>query len=193
MLARHFFLFGCGMVIAGCGAASPPRQVENVVSLPPPAADGTYMVKFPDPGRHVGRGHRLAIGVAEPVQCRFSPHFAFGSAEPLPQDIVELQGFASCLQSELARDKPIEIIGHADAHGSSNQNLRLALARAERVRNILVAQGVEPERMTVRSVGEQDARGFLTAYAHGYDRRVDVALLYEAREPSNRYEVASWR
>lgn len=192
---RSFALaFVGGLFAVGCTAAA-PKQVENAAALPPPAADGQYRVQFPDTGHHVSRSRRLATGPAEPVQCRFSPHFAFGSTEPLPQDIIELRAFADCLKSDAASDKPIEIIGHADVRGSTSRNMRLALARAERVRDILVEQGVERERMHVRSVGESAALGFLSAYSYGFDRRVDVALMYDQREPSdtNRYDVTAWR
>lgn len=197
MLARYSFACVCGLLVAGCaGAGTSPQQVDTTAaSLPRPAADGTYSVKFPSTGHYVARNHQLAIGASEPIQCRFSPHFAFGSAEPLPQDVLELHSFAGCLNSEPARNQTIEIVGHADVSGSSMRNMKLALARAERVRDILVEQGVSQERMLVRSVGERGALGFLSGYSYGFDRRVDVQLLYEPREPrdTNRYDVASWR
>jgi peptidoglycan-associated lipoprotein len=109
--------------------------------------------------------------------------------------MLDLETLADCLQSEGARERPIEIIGHADVRGSSARNLKLARARAERVRAILVTHGVDAERMQVRSVGDHAALGFLSSYSHGFDRRVDIALVYEGREPSdtNRYDVAAWR
>jgi len=194
MLTRRFLALLCALFVEGC-AASTPKQVERAASLPTPAADGTYAVHFPNTGHDVLRNHRLATGPAEPVKCKFSPHFAFGSAEPLPQEMSDLENLALCLQSDSARDLPIEIVGHADVRGSSKRNLKLGLARAERVRDILVAYGVDAARMQVRSVGERAALGFLSQYSHGFDRRVDVALVYDVREPSdtNRYDVAAWR
>ena len=194
MLTSRFLPLFCALFVAGC-AASAPKQVEHAASLPAPAADGTYEVHFPDTGHHVSRNHRLAAGPAEPVKCKFSPHFAFGSTEPLPQDMSDIENLAHCLQGDLARELPIEIVGHADVRGSSNRNLKLGQARAERVRDILVAHGVDAARIHVRSVGERAALGFLSPYSHGFDRRVDVALVYDVREPSdtNRYDVAAWR
>lgn len=194
MVARQSFALVCGLFVAGC-AASAPKQVENTASLPAPAADGTYEVQFPNTGHYVRRNHRLVIGPSEPVQCRFSPHFALGSAEPSQQDLLDLKTLADCLQGKLARELPIEIVGHADVRGSSAKNLKLGLTRAERVRNILVAHGVDAGRMQVRSVGEHASLGFLSPYSHGFDRRVDIALVYDVREPSdtNRYDVAAWR
>lgn len=194
MLSRHAFGLVCSLFVSGC-AATAPKQVDHAASLPPPAADGTYKVEVPSTGHYVGRAHRLATGPSEPVQCKFSPHFAWGSAEPLPQDVLDLEVLADCLNVKEARARPIEIVGHADVRGSSAHNLALGLARAERVRDILVSHGVDPARMQVRSVGELAALGFLSTYSHGFDRRVDVALVYEGREPSetNRYDVAAWR
>lgn len=194
MLARESFALVCGLFVAGC-ATSAPKQVEHAAALPSPNSDGTYVVQFPDTGHYVGRNHKLAIGPSEPLQCKFSPHFAWGSAEPLPQDMDDLDNLADCLKTETAMERPIEIVGHADARGSSARNFKLALSRAERVRDLLVARGVDAGRMQIRSVGERAALGFMTPYSHGFDRRVDIALVYEAREPSdtNRYDVAAWK
>ncbi len=194
MLTRHSLALVCGLLVAGC-ATSSPKQVETAAALPPPAKDGTYEVKAPDSGHYVFRAHQLAVGPDEAAKCRVSPHFAFGSSEPLPQDVNQLKNFASCVNSEAAQDKTIEIVGHSDARGSSDRNLMLAMARAEKVRDILVKQGVKQERMLVRSVGEQGTLGFLSMYSHGFDRRVDVALVYEVHEPAdtNRYDVTAWK
>lgn len=194
MLARYSYMLIGALFVAGC-ASSAPKQVENAASLPAPAADGTYKVEFPDTGHYVGREHRMAMGPAEPVQCKSSPHFALGSAEPLPQDMLDLKALADCLQTKEARERPVEIIGHADVRGSSAKNMKLGLARAERVRDILIGHGVAPARLQVRSVGEHASLGFLSSYSHGFDRRVDIALVYESKEPSDtsRYDVAAWR
>jgi outer membrane protein OmpA-like peptidoglycan-associated protein len=194
MLARHCLTFVYCMLLSGC-AASAPKQVENQAPLPSPGAGGTYTLELPDTGNHAVRKRRLAVGPAEPVQCKFSPHFALGSAEPLPQDRLDLKVLADCLNSEGAREMPIEIIGHADVRGSARNNEMLGRARAERVRGILASHGVDPTRMQVRSVGEVASLGFLSGYSHGFDRRVDVALVYNCREPSdtNRYDVAAWK
>lgn len=194
MLARQSFALACGLLVAGCaGAAS--KQVETAAALPPPAKDGTYEAQAPDSGHYVFRDNQLAAGPEEAVKCRVSPHFAFGSSEPLPQDVIQLENFASCVNSEAAQDKTIEIVGHSDSRGSSERNLMLAMARAEKVRDILVKKGVKQERMLVRSVGEQGTLGFLSMYSHGFDRRVDVALMYEPHEPAdtNRYDVTAWK
>jgi outer membrane protein OmpA-like peptidoglycan-associated protein len=207
MLPRNTFALVCALFAAGCASSSPkqvesaatasssPKQVESVAKMPPAEADGTFKPKLPNAGHYKGRNHTLAIRSSAPVQCRFSPHFALGSSEPMPQDMADLEVLADCMNSEQAKDRSIEIVGHADINGSSARNMKLSLARAERIRDILAAHGVKPERMQVRSVGERAALGYLSGYSNGFDRRVDVTLVFDVREPveTNRYDIAVWR
>lgn len=194
MLNRHSFALVCGMFIAGCGTSS-PKQVESAATMPRSGADGAFKPDLPSAGHYNGRNHNLATGSSEPVQCRFSPHFALGSSEPMPQDMADLEELAHCMNSASAKDRSIEVVGHSDVNGSSVRNMRLSLARAERIRDILEAHGVDRSRMQVRSVGERAALGYLSGYSNGFDRRVDVTLVYDVREPSdtNRYDVAVWQ
>ena len=48
----------------------------------------------------------------------------------------------------------VEIGGHTDSTGSSDNNLRLSTARAMAVRDHLASQGVAASRLTVRGYGE---------------------------------------
>lgn len=194
MLVCRIFALAAGMLVAGC-AANVPQQVENQRPLPQPREDGTYAVKMPDLGRGVARERKLATGPSEPVRCTFSPHFAFRSAEPLPQDRIALEDVADCLNQDEARDRAIEVIGHADVRGNAATNDALALQRARRVREILTEHGVAWDRIRVKSVGERASLGFLPSYSHGFDRRVDVTLASDRIAPSDtdRYEVSQWR
>ena len=45
--------------------------------------------------------------------------------------------------------------GHTDSVGSTTNNLRLSQQRADSVRDYLIAQGVEPERLTAIGFGEE--------------------------------------
>lgn len=194
MLSRTSFALLFGLVVAGCGTSS-PKQVESAATMPRSGADGSFTPDLPNAGHYKGRSHTLAMGSSEPVQCRFSPHFALGSSEPMPQDRADLKELADCLNSDAAKDRSIEVVGHADVNGSSVRNMKLSLARAERIRDILETHGVDRARMQVRSVGERAALGYLSGYSNGFDRRVDVTLVYDVREPAdtNRYDVAIWR
>jgi outer membrane protein OmpA-like peptidoglycan-associated protein len=50
----------------------------------------------------------------------------------------------------------VDIIGHTDRSGSSADNLKLSLRRAEAVRDALIARGVPKALLVVRGVGEDD-------------------------------------
>jgi outer membrane protein OmpA-like peptidoglycan-associated protein len=48
------------------------------------------------------------------------------------------------------------VVGHADQRGASDQNLALSQARASAVLEYLVSQGIGPDRLSARGVGDQD-------------------------------------
>ncbi len=50
----------------------------------------------------------------------------------------------------------IEIIGHTDADGDHHHNLELSRRRAEAVKNYLVGQGIDPQRLTTRGAGPDE-------------------------------------
>lgn len=69
----------------------------------------------------------------------------------------------------------IAVVGHADDTGSANRNRRLALARAIEVRNRLIQEGVDPERIQVSARGEDDpAADNATEYGRARNRRVEI-------------------
>jgi peptidoglycan-associated lipoprotein len=49
----------------------------------------------------------------------------------------------------------IQIQGHSDERGTNNYNLALGERRSTSIKNFLVAQGVEPDRIFVLSYGEE--------------------------------------
>ena len=67
----------------------------------------------------------------------------------------------------------------ADTTGADKYNAELGQKRAERVKAILVSEGVEAARISTASRGEAEAVGdqkAVSGYSQGYDRRVDVVL-----------------
>ena len=77
----------------------------------------------------------------------------------------------------------ILIEGHADERGTREYNLALSERRASAVRNFLVQNGVQAERITMRSFGrERPVDSSNTQAAWTQNRRVVTALL----EPGER-------
>lgn len=71
----------------------------------------------------------------------------------------------------------IRIEGHTDSVGSEEFNLRLSERRAMAIRDLLVARGVAPDRVTVIGYGESRPRASNdTAYGRQLNRRVEIFI-----------------
>ncbi|MCP4305030.1 MAG: BMP family ABC transporter substrate-binding protein [bacterium] len=70
----------------------------------------------------------------------------------------------------------VTVVGYTDAGGSSEENKRISVLRAERVRDYLVVQGVPAERLVVDGRGEDTASG--SAAVAGLERRVEFEVGY---------------
>jgi outer membrane protein OmpA-like peptidoglycan-associated protein len=103
--------------------------------------------------------------------------FASGQSELLPSAGSALEAVARAVQ--LAEDRSVIVEGHTDARGSDEQNLRLSQARADAVRQRLVAAGVDPAR--IRSVGRGEGSPLAdnsTPEGRAENRRVEIVLAH---------------
>ncbi|MEO0802133.1 MAG: OmpA family protein [Cyanobacteria bacterium J06642_2] len=116
-------------------------------------------------------------------------HFAFD------QSFISLESAALLDEVAIAlRQFPeivIELRGHADARGNDAYNRALGDRRARAVRDYLLTQGLDPARMTVRSLGEESPRSpGETIVDLARDRRVEIEyfdvrgldIIFEDRE-----------
>ncbi|RFF27598.1 MULTISPECIES: OmpA family protein [unclassified Wenzhouxiangella] len=75
-------------------------------------------------------------------------------------------------------DKQIRIEGHTDSTGSSSANMRISRLRAEAVRDALVEQGIDADRIQAVGMGEDfPIASNESADGRRKNRRVDVILL----------------
>lgn len=75
-------------------------------------------------------------------------------------------------------DKQIRIEGHTDSTGSSSANMRISRLRAESVRDALVEQGIDVDRIQALGMGEDfPIASNDSADGRRKNRRVDVILL----------------
>ena len=92
-----------------------------------------------------------ALG-AEPRQVRiFIVNFVAGQAEMLPDSRPQIDAAVAYIQPLAGVD--ISVVGHADATGSADVNRALSLQRAEAIRDMLVARGVNARRIQIASFG----------------------------------------
>lgn len=76
------------------------------------------------------------------------------------------------------------IVGHADDRGDATTNSRLAGQRADAVRGYLVAQGIDPARLTTVSRGEDSPLpANRTQSERGGNRRVAIVVQKSPTEP----------
>ncbi len=74
-------------------------------------------------------------------------------------------------------DTRVKIEGHTDDRGSADYNANLSQMRAEAVGNLLIANGIAPERISVQGMGEDyPVATNSTASGRQQNRRVEVTI-----------------
>ena len=100
-------------------------------------------------------------------------HFALDRDNISPESAAVLDQIAAVLKEYPFLTITLE--GHTDPRASEEYNLDLSRRRATSARNYLIQQGIAPERMTIRSLGE--SQRFTTGsdiVNYARDRRVEV-------------------
>jgi peptidoglycan-associated lipoprotein len=91
------------------------------------------------------------------VRVDMSAHFDFDKAQLHDEDKAALDDFASVVRSHHP-DALVTVEGFTDAAGSDAYNKLLGLKRARVVRDYLVAQGLNPEKLRTISYGKAQNR-----------------------------------
>jgi outer membrane protein OmpA-like peptidoglycan-associated protein len=97
------------------------------------------------------------------------------SATITPEGLVVVERLAELLKSNPAAK--VAVSGHTDSNGSPERNLALSVARADAVRDELVALGVESSRITTQ--GEGDTKPLVpndTPANRRINRRIEVQI-----------------
>ena len=98
------------------------------------------------------------IRLRDAIQARLI-HFDFSVPRPAADQEAKLDAAAADMRElvQVARNQgfpvKVTIVGHADATGKDTSNLALSIGRAEVVRSMLRARGVDPGLLTVRGAG----------------------------------------
>jgi outer membrane protein OmpA-like peptidoglycan-associated protein len=100
--------------------------------------------------------------------------FTSGAADLLPSARNRLSEVADALKQS---DSQLTIEGHTDAQGPDHYNEELSLRRAQQVRDFLVSNGVPPDRIMVRGLGEyRPVASNSTPEGRANNRRVEIIL-----------------
>lgn len=177
---------------AGCGSdPEPSPQFGGYVRPPNPYATNGYSY---NPG--YGLGYVIPVPSAQGAlsdsptsssvhiderilrACGDLPtaHFAFDSANVLPESASALDALARCFVSGPLQGKSLRLVGHADPRGETEYNLGLGHQRAYSVVDILAQRGVPMSRMSTSSKGEFEASG-VDEMGWARDRKVEVILV----------------
>lgn len=125
-------------------AAPAPTQPAPVAAVPP--APPVAPVAPPEPAP-------LAAAPAETASVSLAIQFEYNSARVSPPSRQTLQQLALALQSPELAAYRFRIEGHTDAKGLAAYNRKLSQARADEVRQVLMALGVAGERLTSIGLG----------------------------------------
>jgi peptidoglycan-associated lipoprotein len=156
-----------GLIISGC--AKKPATAAST-SAPAPAAAPAPAPRATPPAAAAPSTASPAPApapapLAGPAAARPSPkefatvpalkdvHFEFDKYDIRPEDSKTLDANASWLKSNA--ENLVLIEGHCDERGTNEYNLALGERRAKATMNYLVSQGVQANRITIISYGEE--------------------------------------
>jgi outer membrane protein OmpA-like peptidoglycan-associated protein len=135
---------------AGIVGATAEAEAGSDASLPPGVRSRSIKV-MPSAGAVA----RPASAAAKPSSAALLITFETNSAELTPAARSSLDVVAKALNNERLSGLTFSIEGHADVRGNGDENLRLSQARAESVKQYLVAsRNVSPDRL--KAVGRGD-------------------------------------
>jgi outer membrane protein OmpA-like peptidoglycan-associated protein len=160
-------------------APEPPPAVEPAKAelqpvAPPPAATAPPGAQPAAPAQSTAAA---ASAAAEPFRLKdFTVNFAQNSADIGAAARESLAKAAALLKTNPRTAGIIE--GHTDSTGDAGYNKFIAENRAVSVRNYLIAQGVDPSRLSVSSFGsEKPVDSNSTAEGRSKNRRVVIRIV----------------
>ncbi len=110
--------------------------------------------------------------------------FAIGAAELKPRALEVLDQVARLLLRYPGLRR-VRITGHTDSSGPREYNHKLSLTRAVAVRDYLVGRGIEPERLVIEGLGEDNPRADESSGAGAArNRRVQIVVVERAETPA---------
>lgn len=164
---------GFAVMFSLVACASGPTQFQgqtpiNIAGTPPPPPT-TTTTNPPDTGQ-IDQDILKLCGLSDN-----EAYFAYNSAQLQTQAITPLNKVATCFISGPAKDKNLQLVGHANPRGPSEYNMQLGHSRADSIGQYLGARGLAKSRRETSSRGASDATG-TDEQTWAKDRRVDILL-----------------
>jgi peptidoglycan-associated lipoprotein len=160
LLLMTLFLVGCPKrpATTAASAVAPAPSAPVVVAPPAPATGGTGAAPTPGPSAAAPSGPATAPGTPpSPSEFSANPalkdiYFDFDKYDIRAADAKTLDENATWLKRN---DTLVLIEGHCDERGTNEYNLALGERRAKATMNYLVSQGIQANRITIISYGEE--------------------------------------
>jgi peptidoglycan-associated lipoprotein len=154
-----------GLIISGCAkkpattaaTAAPapaPEPVPRAAAPQAPSTSAAPSTAAPAPAPLAGpAAPRPSPKEFSAVDALKDIHFEFDKYDIRPEDSRTLDANASWLKSNA--ENLVLIEGHCDERGTNEYNLALGERRAKATMNYLVSQGIQANRITIISYGEE--------------------------------------
>jgi outer membrane protein OmpA-like peptidoglycan-associated protein len=143
-----------GLVVTTSAGTQELRQPGSAVAVPGPGQAPSAPFVMSDTEVQQRFGDTMAALPAPPAH--FVILFGLGSSELIGGVSVTVEAIVRTIRERQA--VAVAIVGHTDTVGDRQGNYRLGLARANRVKAMLTARGVDPRLLDVRSHGEDDLK-----------------------------------
>ena len=134
--------------------AKPPQPAVTVLEDPPPPPPPVIVeLDIEEPPEPEWQPEEEAKVVQDQIVIRKPIQFEFAKDVILPESLSTLEAVARIL-NEHAEIEHLVIEGHASEEGSFEYNYNLSNLRARAIWKELMAQGVHPDRISYRGMGE---------------------------------------
>ena len=95
-----------------------------------------------------------ALSALPPAPTHYNLYFKSGTLELAPESVAQMQEITQSILS--SKPAGIVVTGHTDRVGAKENNFRLALTRAEMIKQVMISKGVAPSEIEVTSHGEDN-------------------------------------
>jgi OOP family OmpA-OmpF porin len=136
------------------------------------SASIALMFAFAAPGAFAQAAPAAAPAVQK-VSVKGVARFDFDRAEVNPEDGLKLMSEVRSMKN--VTWQTISVVGHTDAVGPDDYNVKLSERRAAAVQAFLIDKGVKPERIRTSAKGEaQPVAPNATAQGRAMNRRTEI-------------------